>query len=160
MDEIEPRTRAGDAFTAFVVEVAGLGHFLTDVGEDLAREGGQSLARWVVLEAIAAEPATISAIGRRRGMARQPVQRIGDVLVSDGLAAYHDNPNHRRAKLLSLTPRGHAVLSRIAARQKSWADAHGAAIGSDALDQAREQLAGIRSRIAAPPPARQQDVAG
>src|ERR1700730_10336398 len=119
----EPRTPAGEAFTSFVVEVAGLGHFLTAAGEALAREGDQSLARWVVLEAIATEPATVSEIARRRGMARQPVQRIADVLGDDGLAALGANPHHRRAKLLSLTPYGQEVLVRIAARQKAWADA-------------------------------------
>ncbi|MFI5287745.1 MAG: MarR family winged helix-turn-helix transcriptional regulator [Candidatus Dormibacteria bacterium] len=144
------RTPAGDAFTSFVVEVGGLGHFVTAAGEALAREGGQSLARWVVLEAIADEPATVSDIARRRGMARQPVQRIADALVDDGLAAYQANPHHRRAKLLALTPRGTSVLARIASKQKAWADAHGAAIGIDALARARELIAAIRPHISMP----------
>ena len=96
-----PRTAEGDAFTAFVVSVSGLGHFVTAAGEALAREGGQSLARWVVLEAITEHPATVSEVARGRGMARQPVQRIADVLVEDGLASYQPNPNHRRAQLLA-----------------------------------------------------------
>lgn len=146
----EPRTPAGDAFTSFVVEIASLGHFLTAAGEALAREGDQSLARWVVLEAVAAAPATVSDIARRRGMARQPVQRIADVLVSDGLATYRANPNHRRAQLLGLTPDGEAVLVRILTRQKAWADAHGAAIGIDALDRARELVASIRPLVSMP----------
>jgi DNA-binding MarR family transcriptional regulator len=146
----EARTPAGEAFTSFVVEVASLGHFLTAAGEALAREGDQSLARWVVLEAVAAAPATVSDIARRRGMARQPVQRIADVLVSDGLASYRANPNHRRAQLLGLTPGGEAVLARIITRQKAWADAHGAAIGIEALDRARELVASIRPLVSMP----------
>jgi DNA-binding MarR family transcriptional regulator len=145
-----PRTAEGDAFTAFVVAVAGLGHFVTAAGEALAREGGQSLARWVVLEAIAAQPATVSDVALRRGMARQPVQRIADVLVADGLASYRTNPNHRRAQLLALTPEGEQVLSRIATRQTAWADAHGAAIGIVTLEQARDLLAAIRPQVSMP----------
>src|ERR1700721_2316903 len=117
----EPRTPAGDAFTSFVVEVASLGHYLTAAGEALAREGDQSLARWVVLEAVAATPATVSDIARRRGRARQPVQRIADGLVGDGPAPHRANPNHRRAQLLCLTPEGEAVLVRIITKQKAWA---------------------------------------
>jgi DNA-binding MarR family transcriptional regulator len=150
VESIEPRTPAGDAFTAFVVEVASLGDYLTAAGEVLAQAGGQSLARWVVLDAIATEPATVSEIARRRGMARQPVQRIADVLVREGFASYRLNPHHRRAQLLVLSRRGEAVLVRIAAKQKAWADAHGAAIGLDALDRAREHLAKIRPLVSMP----------
>jgi DNA-binding MarR family transcriptional regulator len=149
-EAIEPRTPEGDAFTAFVVEVASLGHYLTAAGEALAQVGDQSLARWIVLEAVADEPATVSEIARRRGMARQPVQRIADVLVSDGYALYRPNPNHRRAQLLALTPHGAAVLARISARQKQWADAHGKTIGLTTLVRARELLARIRPHVSMP----------
>ena len=145
-----PRTPAGDAFTAFVVELASLGHFLTAAGETLARQGNQSLARWVILDVIAAEPATVAEIGRQRGMARQPVQRIADLLVNDGLASYQANPHHRRAKLLFLTPAGKATLASINAKQKAWADAHGKKIGSKVLDQARELITAIRPHISMP----------
>lgn len=144
------RTAAGDAFTAFAVEASGVGHLVTAAGEALAREGHQSLARWVVLDAIAEQPATVSNVARRRGMARQPVQRIADVLVDEGLASYRTNPNHRRAQLLSLTPAGDAVLARIGAKQNAWADAHGAAIGIDTLERARDLLAAIRPLISLP----------
>jgi len=149
-ESIEPRTPEGDAFTAFVVEVASLGHYLTAAGEALAQEGGQSLARWVVLEAIATAPATVSEIARRRGMARQPVQRIADVLVGEGFASYRPNPNHRRAQLLGVSPQGAAVLARIAARQKAWADTHGRAIGITDLARARDLLATIRPHVSMP----------
>ena len=150
--EAAPRTPAGDAFTAFVVEVASLGHFLTAAGETLARQGDQSLARWVILDVIAAQPVTVAEIARRRGMARQPVQRIADVLVNDGLTSYQANPNHRRAKLLCLTTAGQAALATINAKQKDWADAHGANIGAEQLNQARELLASIRTHISPPDP--------
>src|SRR5262245_28041524 len=101
-----PRTEAGDAFTDLVLEVAWLGGIFTATGEALARLGDQSLARWVILDAIEDRPSTVAQVARRRGIARQAVQRVADLLVRDGLAAYEPNPRHRRARLLRPTERG------------------------------------------------------
>src|ERR687891_381296 len=67
---------------------------------------------------------------------RQGVQRLADLLVRDGLAAYEDNPAHRRAKLLRITPQGRTALRTIQAAQVAWADALGAKIGEEELRQA------------------------
>ncbi len=144
------RTPAGDAFTDFVVETGGLGHHVTAAGEALARQGGQSLARWVVLDAVAERSLTVAQIARLRGMARQPIQRVADTLVEDGLASYKDNPRHRRARLLVLTLGGRQVLEVISARQAEWANAHGARIGTEKLRRARELLAEIGAVIEMP----------
>jgi DNA-binding MarR family transcriptional regulator len=64
------------------------------------------------------------------------VQRLADLLVRDGLAAYEDNPAHRRAKLLRLTPLGHTALRTIQTAQAAWADALGAELGQADLQQA------------------------
>ena len=66
---------------------------------------GQTLARWVALNAAAEAPASVAEISRRFGFARQSVQRVADLLVADGLAVYQDNPR-TDAKLLVPTPRG------------------------------------------------------
>jgi DNA-binding MarR family transcriptional regulator len=75
----------------------------------------------------------VAEIGRVLGLARQGVQRIADVLETEGLVRYEDNPAHQRAKLLVLTDKGQAVLHDIQTRQAAWADALGAEIGSDDL---------------------------
>jgi len=144
------RTEAGEVFTSCVVEVARLGHLVTAAGEALARHGGQTLARWVVLDAVAGTPLTVADIGRARGMARQPVQRVADLLVEDGLAVFKDNPRHRRAKLLTLTARGRRILDAINAEQAIWANAHGAKLGIATLEQARELASQLRSVIDMP----------
>lgn len=123
------RTPAGDTFTAFVVQVARLGAEFTATGEKLAALGGQTLARWVVLDAAADGPASVAQIARRLGMARQSVQRVADLLVGDRLAVYEDNPDHQRAKLLTPTARGRRALVTISTAQKTWADTLGAQIG-------------------------------
>jgi DNA-binding MarR family transcriptional regulator len=127
------RTPAGDAFTSFVVQVARLGADFTATGEKLAALGGQTLARWVVLDAAEDAPASVAQIARGLGMARQSVQRVADLLVRDGLARYDGNPDHRRAKLLTPTARGRRSLRTISTAQKAWADALGAEIGEAEL---------------------------
>jgi DNA-binding MarR family transcriptional regulator len=144
-----PRTPAGEAFTDLVVEVAAFGGFITAAGEALARVGGQTLARWVILDAIEDGPATVAQIARRRGIARQAVQRVADLLVDDGLANFVVNPRHRRAKLLQPTPRGREALRAISEAQQPWADALGGEIGEPKLRRAHAALVGIRRAVVA-----------
>jgi DNA-binding MarR family transcriptional regulator len=134
------RTPAGDAFTALLGQVIGLTRRFTTAGEALAKPAGQTLARWLVLETIQDAPATVAQIGRTLHLARQGVQRLADVLVRDGLAAYEDNPTHRRAKLLRLTPQGRTALRTIQTAQAAWADALGAKIGEGELRHASSLL--------------------
>jgi DNA-binding MarR family transcriptional regulator len=131
-----PRTPAGDAFTTLLGQVIGLTRRFTAAGEALAKPTGQTLARWLVLETIQDGPASVAQIARSLVLARQGVQRLADVLVRDGLAAYEDNPAHRRAKLLRITPAGRTTLRTIQAAQAAWADALGAAVGEEDLRQA------------------------
>jgi DNA-binding MarR family transcriptional regulator len=150
-EEVRPaRTPAGEAFTDLVGEVAWLGGIFTAAGEMLAREGGQTLARWVVLDAVEERPGTVAELARRRGIARQGVQRVADLLQRDGLVVYEENPRHQRAKLVRTTARGREVLGAISRRQKAWADAHGEAIGEGKLRRAKELVAGIRSAVSMP----------
>jgi DNA-binding MarR family transcriptional regulator len=134
-DRPPSRTPAGDAFTTLLGQVIGLTRRFTTAGEALARPAGQTLARWLVLETIQDRPATVAQIARSLALARQGVQRLADVLVRDGLAAYEDNPAHRRAKLLRITPAGRTALRTIQTAQAAWADALGATIGEEELRQ-------------------------
>jgi DNA-binding MarR family transcriptional regulator len=143
------RTAAGDAFTDLVVRIAGLGAYITSAGEALARVGGQTLARWVILDAIEEGPATVAQIARGRGIARQAVQRVADILVADGLARYEPNPAHRRAKLLRPTEQGRAALQVISAAQQPWADALGAEIGQANVQQTLRLVDEVRATVEA-----------
>lgn len=142
-----PRTAAGEAFTQLVLEVAGLGILFTAAGESLAAAGNQTLARWVILDFIEDRPSTVAQIARRRGIARQAIQRVADLLEREGLAAYQPNPNHRRAKLLRPTARGRKVLHVISVQQKAWADALGAEIGEVRLRAITKGIKQIRRAV-------------
>jgi DNA-binding MarR family transcriptional regulator len=78
----------------------------------------------------------VAEVARRLGQARQGVQRVADLLVSDGLAAYEDNPRHRRARLLRITSKGLRTLRRIQEAQREWADRLGAELGEKELELA------------------------
>jgi DNA-binding MarR family transcriptional regulator len=120
------------------------------VGEALAKPAGQTLARWLVLETIQDRPATVAQIARTLHLARQGVQRLADVLVRDGLAVYEDNPAHRRAKLVRLTPQGRTALSTIQTAQAAWADALGAELGQAELQQASVVLDRVLQALQTP----------
>lgn len=130
------RTSSGDAFAEFAISVLRLAGHLTSEGDRLAQPSGQTSARWQVLAAARHGDMSVADAARALGLARQGVQRIADVLKTEGLIDYRDNPLHRRAKLIVLTPRGETVLAEITARQAIWANELGSEIGEERLRQA------------------------
>ncbi len=141
------RTPAGEAFNDLVRVVVALNRHVTAAAEGLTRPSGQSLARWLVLEQAVTDAAPVAEIARRLHVARQSVQRVADVLCEDGLAEYVDNPKHRRAKLVSATRRGAAVLSEIDARQREWCDEMGRSLGRDRLVRLVRELEPVRDAM-------------
>jgi DNA-binding MarR family transcriptional regulator len=129
------------------VQVLRLAGMLIDAGDALAAPSGQTSARWRVLAVVEEEPATVATIARALGQARQSVQRIADLLSADGLAAYDDNPDDRRAMLLRLTTRGRATLRTIQSAQRVWADALGVSIGERELRAASVTLARVTDAL-------------
>ncbi len=141
-------TPAGNAFTDLVVQTLRLHGLLIAAGNAMAKPVGQTETRWQVMGVIEHGPATVAEIARVFGLARQSVQRTADALVRDGLAAYEENPRHRRAKLVRLTPAGVSVLRTIQMAQREWADALGAEVGEQDLRLAAEVLARVRRALA------------
>jgi DNA-binding MarR family transcriptional regulator len=134
------RTSAGDALSGIVIQIFQLNGLLTAIGDAMAKPAGQSTARWQVLAAIERGPATVAQIARALRLTRQSVQRVADILAREGLAAYEDNPGHRRAKLLRLTPSGQRALEIIQKAQRGWADEVGATVGEKDLREASAVL--------------------
>src|SRR5690242_18912945 len=107
----ETRSGAGEAFSGLIVRVFRLNGLLSAAGDALARPAGQTSARWQVLAMLEEGTHTVSETARTLGLARQSVQRVADLLESDGLVAFEDNPRHRRARLMALTSRGRMTLA-------------------------------------------------
>ena len=101
--------------TADVFEAAGA---LRRYGERTAATAGQTQARWQLLSVVSEGDWTVPAAADRLGTSRQAVQRISNELVDDGLAAFEDNPRHRRSPLLRLTEDGQRTLAAISLRAR------------------------------------------
>ena len=133
-----------------VVHVFRLNGLLIALGDAMGEPSGQTSARWRVLAAIDDEPLSVAQIARAWWLTRQSVQRVADVLVDDGLATYEDNPNHRRAKLVRITPRGLSALRGIRLRQRTWAEALGEEIGEPELRETNATLARMLDALTSP----------
>ncbi len=119
---------------------------LLAVAEELARPVGLTAAWWQVLGAALGQPQSVSDIARTMGLPRQSVQRIADLLVERGLAAYADNPAHRRAKLVRPTSAGREAVAAINPGHRVRAEALAAEVGAERL---AEVLAGMHELSAA-----------
>jgi DNA-binding MarR family transcriptional regulator len=142
------RTSGGDALTELVLPAFELnGEFLA-AAETMTRPVGLTPAWWQVLGATLDGPLPVAEIARRvgLGLARQSVQRVGDILVQHGWAVYTANPAHRRAKLLEPTAEGRAAVHRLAAAQHDWANRVAAEVGEEEL---RSALVTVRRIIEA-----------
>lgn len=135
-----PRTAAGDALSALIVQVFRLSGLLSVAGDALAKPAGQTSARWQVLAAAEHEPATVAQMARALELTRQSVQRVANILVAEGFAGFEANPQDKRADLFTLTKAGQMALKEIQIRQRVWADTLGAAVGEDDLSRALEIL--------------------
>ncbi|MEZ2130391.1 MULTISPECIES: MarR family winged helix-turn-helix transcriptional regulator [unclassified Sinorhizobium] len=142
------RTPEGDAFAEFSISVLRLAGHLTAEGDALAKPAGQTSARWQVLAAADHAPMSVADAARALGLARQGVQRIADILESEGLIAYRANPAHQRAKLMELTQQGRVALSEISKRQAVWANRLGAEFGEGRLRDAAVLLKDVIARLA------------
>jgi DNA-binding MarR family transcriptional regulator len=96
-----------------VADVYRLAGRFREYGEAVAQTVGQTQARWQVMSAASADPHTVPQIARVLGVTRQNVQRIADLLVSENMAEYRDNPDHRASPHLVLTRRGRSCLDQL-----------------------------------------------
>ena len=115
------RTGKIAVITDLVLEVFELHGQLLRAGDSLVSDVGLSSARWQVLGTVATEPASMAAIGRRMGRARQSVREVAEKLAAEGLAQLVPDEADRRAPRLEITERGHELLHQIAPRQVRWA---------------------------------------
>src|SRR5262245_42981410 len=119
--------------------------------EAIAKELGQTVARWHVLSVASAGPCTVPAIARRLGLTRQGVQRVADDLLAARLLKAAPNPDHVRSPHLILTNRGQLVLEQLtqradAARGRLLQQAH---IAAEDLAAARTTLQALLQSLAA-----------
>lgn len=113
---------SGIALTELTLEVFRVNRLLREAGNDLTRPVGLSSARWHVLGVVEHRPSPVAHVARTIGLTRQSVQQTADGLEADGLIAYLENPHHRRAKLMTMTPKGREALDYVLHRHADWAN--------------------------------------
>ena len=131
--ELPPQSDTGAQLSELILSVFRLNARLLEAAQRLAAEGGLTASWWQVLGGVLDQPRTVAEIGRQMGMTRQGVQRVADLLVARGLAAYRHNPAHRRAQLLACTEAGLWAIRRIAVVQIPWADHIAAQLGVSSM---------------------------
>ncbi len=140
-------TDAGAAFTDLVLEVFRLNGLLLDEGDRLTADLGLTSSRWQVLGAIGDRPLPVPYIARDMGLTRQGVQKMVNILKSEGLVAFQDNPHHKASKLVALTAEGRKRLSAIGDIQTDWANGIAAEHAVDGLRHALRVICDLRSTI-------------
>jgi DNA-binding MarR family transcriptional regulator len=137
-------TVAGEVFTEVVLEVFRINGLALEAGDALTEPLGLSSARWQVLGVVDHEPAPVANVARIMGLARQSVQQTADALERDGFIEYTENPHHRRAKLITMTPRGREALRKVEAHQAAWANQLAAKLDAKTLRAVAEGLRQVR----------------
>lgn len=116
------RTPSAEAFTQLIIETFRFNGLLLAAGDGLTKELGLSSALWQVLGAVDEAPLPLAQIARNMGLTRQSVRRTANVLQNRGFIRFEENPNHKRAKLVVLTPEGRSVLDRVTRIQIEWSN--------------------------------------
>lgn len=140
-------TSAGATFTDLVFEIFRNNGLILAAGERLTEPAGLTSARWQVLGVVDHEPAPVANVARMIGLTRQSVQQTADALEADGLIEYQENPHHRRAKLIVMTPKGRERLREVEARQMAWANEIGSSLPLASLRAAVEALGAVRKTL-------------
>lgn len=101
-------------FARFADEVARLRGRIAALFADSRAEAGLAEMELTVLTAAvnAVAPPTVAQIGRSLGHPRQVVQRAANRLAELGLIEFTDNPDHKRASLITATEAGRALKAR------------------------------------------------
>lgn len=110
-------------FLDLVLSIFRLNGLLIAEGDDMTEALGLTSARWKVIGVIALSNSglTVPGIARVLGQSRQAVQRITDVMVTDGLLSYLPNPKHKRSVLVVLTEDGKDAYQNLRDVQDPWA---------------------------------------
>ena len=113
---------AGQTLTEIILTTFRLNGKILAAGDRLIKDLGLTSALWQVMGALKRKPRTMAQIGRDMGVTRQSVRRSVGVLQSKGIVELRHNPDHQRAKLVALTPRGSRALDQVARRYAVWAN--------------------------------------
>ena len=114
---------------------------------------GLSAADWQLLGIVEHAPEPVSNLARIWSLTRQGVQQTADALARKGMVEYRQNPHHRRAKLVAITPAGTRVMASIRVNHAAWAETVLAELSPADLDTTLTTLQALARSIATHRPA-------
>ena len=130
----------GELFTELIIEIFRLNGLILEAGDRIAKPVGLTSARWQVLGIVEHGAVPVANVARYMGLSRQTVQQTADGLQRDGFITYHDNPHHRRAKLMQISEKGQRALEFVRAHQAAWAQQVGSHQQPERLQQALDVI--------------------
>jgi DNA-binding MarR family transcriptional regulator len=111
------QTQKGAAVTELILSIFRAHGRIMRGGDALLRDLGLSASRWQVLGAIKLTPKTVAQIAREFEVSRQGVLWNVQGLEKDNIVKLLKNPDHRRAKLVTMTDVGRKLYDEIERRQ-------------------------------------------
>jgi DNA-binding MarR family transcriptional regulator len=154
-----PLIPAADAATDAIFAVCKLHGHLIALGDRMVKPFGLTSARWQILGsiALAETDVTVPQIARNLGLSRQAVQRVANDLEQAGLIAYGENPHHKRAKLVRLSPAGEDTYRKADRAYAAWANAAFSDLSASGIHKAIDTLTALddpcSEYLNQPPPA-------
>lgn len=142
------RSREGEALTALILETFRLNGALLAAGNKLTKSVGMTSARWQVMGSVhdSKHDLTVAQIARRRGLARQGVQRIVNDLQELGFVVLEENIDHKRSPLVSISDKGKEVMAAIDKAQAAWVNGLCDGLSQAQIVEALELMETIRVR--------------
>ena len=142
-------TRSGSELTKLILQTFRLHGALIERGDVLVEPVGLTAARWQVISCVAraTQPAPVAHIAREMGLSRQAVQRITDCLAADGLIEYQQNPNHKRAMLVTLTASGKTAFEKATKLQVAWVNSFAEGLRTEDIAIALSLLEDLERRL-------------
>ena len=101
-----------------ITATRGLFHDLEEISDlILARDQLSGQERLVMMSLRKRGLSTVPQLARKREVSRQYVQTTVNELARRGLVALHDNPAHKRSRLVDLTRAGEELILGVMARE-------------------------------------------
>ena len=121
---------------------------ITRIAEEIHAEEPISIGMRGVLEFLLRHSsATVPTIARSRHVSRQLIQSHVNALSEEGLIRFEDNPAHRRSQMVTLTPRGEAMIERMRRREGAIFAEVAASVSDRRIGEATRTLRSIRSAL-------------
>lgn len=132
-----------------IVEIRGAFNDLKALSDSMNADIEVTAAMRAVLEQLERAGAqTVPQIASARNVSRQHIQLLADALAERGLVQFQDNPDHKRSKLMAMTPAGFEIFDTIRKREADTLRRLSGHFDDAELETAASLIARLREEIA------------